>query len=144
MATCTLIPSSGSSPRVRGKPASHYGESLRTGIIPASAGQTDRRACDGRFDSDHPRECGANLLEEETPGRIEGSSPRVRGKPSGMAVWPWSSRIIPASAGQTRPNSTRSRHDTDHPRECGANVNESYTESTGTGSSPRVRGKPCD
>ena len=50
-------------------------------------------------------------------------------------------RIIPAHAGQTRPNDHCAMPMPDHPRACGANVNRMIQGINGNGSSPRMRGK---
>ena len=78
-------PRRGSSPRVRGKP---FGSSFvhpSSGIIPASAGQTKPHLPDGMRPEDHPRECGANIAQAGAQRIMGGSSPRVRGKPTGRA-----------------------------------------------------------
>ena len=93
--------SSGSSPRMRGKPTCIIGVCAPTRIIPAHAGQTNMRVISPTEWPDHPRACGANqagvfgfLLEF-------GSSPRMRGKPLLPERADGTGRIIPAHAGQT-------------------------------------------
>ena len=54
----------------------------------------------------------------------------------------WETRIIPARAGQTPPNSPFRRFHPDHPRACGANGMVAVANRQIRGSSPRVRGKP--
>ena len=70
-----------------------------------------------------------------------GSSPRVRGKLASKLIPRLPARIIPASAGQTGHAPRRHTHPPDHPRECGANMTAVDMKASGTGSSPRVRGK---
>ena len=70
-------------------------------IIPAHAGQTVAAFIDFRVDADHPRACGANMGGSPEGEAQFGSSPRMRGKPSGSTGWRARSRIIPAHAGQT-------------------------------------------
>ena len=53
----------------------------------------------------------------------------------------WETRIIPARAGQTPPNSPFRRFHPDHPRACGANGMVAVANRQIRGSSPRVRGK---
>ena len=53
----------------------------------------------------------------------------------------WETRIIPARAGQTPPNSPFRRFHPDHPRACGANGLVAVANRQIRGSSPRVRGK---
>ena len=111
----------GSSPRVRGKRA-------------------DRERWPGRH-PDHPRECGANWDARGALGFRAGSSPRVRGKLGDAGGLPSSHRIIPASAGQTKPATAPTIRPADHPRECGANRPTICVPRWKRGSSPRVRGK---
>ncbi|KFI72987.1 hypothetical protein BMIN_0699 [Bifidobacterium minimum] len=91
----------GSSPRVRGKPDAVGSSDGRTGIIPASAGQTGILGNGTAHLTDHPRECGANGIKTDVSKAMKGSSPRVRGKPAVLAVGVDQLGIIPASAGQT-------------------------------------------
>ena len=72
----------GSSPRVRGKRLLYGAYVGAHRIIPARAGQTSSRACDGSARSDHPRACGANSSAYLRAAFVAGSSPRVRGKRS--------------------------------------------------------------
>ena len=132
---------SGSSPRMRGKPTTAAPLPRRHRIIPAHAGQTARRSHRSRTCPDHPRACGANRRVRRGGGHGAGSSPRMRGKPSGCSPHPWEPRIIPAHAGQTRKQSHRRRRKTDHPRACGANLLGVGLYCGFRGSSPRMRGK---
>ena len=94
-------PSTGSSPRMRGK----LREPLRVlhdiRIIPAHAGQTSWAVSVRYAFADHPRACGANLPEAYLVRDVLGSSPRMRGKRHGDRAQPRTLRIIPAHAGQT-------------------------------------------
>ena len=92
----------GSSPRVRGTRVPVRPVSLRTGIIPACAGNTGRALPFERLLWDHPRVCGEHEDDDGNPQSEAGSSPRVRGTPEwhgGVDVAPG---IIPACAGNTR------------------------------------------
>ena len=131
----------GSSPRVRGKPSHLPAVTVNDRIIPASAGQTGRRCGMRSSRSDHPRECGANVAVGGDRAHAHGSSPRVRGKPHPAVRHRVQRRIIPASAGQTDRRAKQFSLGADHPRECGANVNQMRAEDACHGSSPRVRGK---
>ena len=93
---------SGSSPRMRGKPARGLSRKGRPRIIPAHAGQTTWRSCAASNPADHPRACGANPLGQINVSGFAGSSPRMRGKRSSSALAASAKRIIPAHAGQTR------------------------------------------
>ena len=132
----------GSSPRVRGKQVKGVLRAQFGRIIPASAGQTASRSCCRGSAGDHPRECGANRALADKSVFEGGSSPRVRGKRRWRCGRLPSSRIIPASAGQTLSPGCWPGYPSDHPRECGANVADLVDDRPRHGSSPRVRGKP--
>ena len=133
----------GSSPRVRGKRLSCSLLCSFSRIIPASAGQTCTSYDVNSLYPDHPRECGANGCGCVAGDFEHGSSPRVRGKPSGFSGSRNALRIIPASAGQTDCFLHCFVVNTDHPRECGANLSAVPCATAAAGSSPRVRGKRC-
>ena len=71
--------------------------------------------------ADHPRSCGANLVNVKPPRKHDGSSPLVRGQRSGVPV---------IGAGGL-----------DHPRSCGANSLSALSGPALCGSSPLVRGQ---
>ncbi|RYP99501.1 hypothetical protein PG22506_1228 [Bifidobacterium pseudolongum subsp. globosum] len=152
--------SSGSSPRMRGKLViGDLFEKLQR-IIPAHAGQTTTasppatpctdhpRACgaNGKCHPppgppDHPRACGANSANWTSTTGPDGSSPRMRGKPSAPFAAQQAVRIIPAHAGQTSWCWRTRRPGSDHPRACGANDAKEPFDVVEDGSSPRMRGK---
>ena len=70
-----------------------------------------------------------------------GSSPRVRGKPSGNRAQGGICGLIPACAGKTPSDTNRHPYAWAHPRVCGENQDTNVLDLTGAGSSPRVRGK---
>ena len=72
---------------------------------------------------------------------LDGSSPRVRGKPRGRPRHPVRRGLIPACAGKTRRTPARCRRQWAHPRVCGENFGSIRKINGGKGSSPRVRGK---
>ncbi|OZG55702.1 hypothetical protein BTIS_1929 [Bifidobacterium tissieri] len=78
----------------------------------------------------------------KVPITLNGSSPRVRGKPMRRRPARRRGRIIPACAGQTGKRGNPYGCGTDHPRVCGANHLLSVLVLRNSGSSPRVRGKP--
>ena len=119
----TFTVTSGSSPRMRGKPSTRGLQGTRRRIIPAHAGQTLRCTRASGATSDHPRACGANYGSNSTFQSFSGSSPRMRGKRS------------PSCLAASRPDSP------DHPRACGANSFTPAFNWPSTGSSPRMRGK---
>ena len=131
----------GSSPRVRGKRSRSTRHCRCSWIIPARAGQTQETSGKNTGDADHPRACGANRFFPSAVVCAFGSSPRVRGKQRLTGRFRATVRIIPARAGQTDRQDRTARHQTDHPRACGANTIFSAKAVSSAGSSPRVRGK---
>ena len=65
----------------------------------------------------------------------------MRGKPVNFRRRRLPRRIIPAHAGQTGFWAPDAALSSDHPRACGANMLSVYTPCSGSGSSPRMRGK---
>ena len=133
--------STGSSPRVRGKPSTTRSAAWPEGLIPARAGKTARWPVLGEQARAHPRACGENRTDLIEVTHYPGSSPRVRGKPGKAGQSIPLARLIPARAGKTprgRPAGGRRRA---HPRACGENRAGGAPGSAMSGSSPRVRGK---
>ena len=78
-----FVRSQGSSPRMRGTPLvvdRHHGV---TGIIPAYAGNTDEFRKSSVILEDHPRVCGEHDSIHPSVIPATGSSPRMRGTPTG-------------------------------------------------------------
>ena len=71
----------GTSPRMRGKlrPKLGFTRSLRN--IPAYAGKTAQAAQAARVAAEHPRVCGENFTMKPRDFFLQGTSPRMRGKP---------------------------------------------------------------
>ena len=69
----------GSSPHVRGTRQGRHRSTRRPGIIPACAGNTQRRRIRGRRARDHPRMCGEHSSPSSKEAAMTGSSPHVRG-----------------------------------------------------------------
>ena len=137
----TFTVTSGSSPRMRGKPSTRGLQGTRRRIIPAHAGQTTSGLPGSVTSSDHPRACGANVSSDGMLSRCTGSSPRMRGKLVSRHAVDADVRIIPAHAGQTEQKALPHIFATDHPRACGANSPTSPSTGRHNGSSPRMRGK---
>ena len=91
----------------------------------------------------HPRVCGENLGGNPDILYVEGSSPRVRGKLVKLGYASNEGRLIPACAGKTQAGLKQSPATPAHPRVCGENQTHRTPETLAQGSSPRVRGKPC-
>ena len=131
----------GSSPRVRGKHDHPRGQRDRYRLIPACAGKTRRLASRSRRWGAHPRVCGENVDGVRGESRVDGSSPRVRGKP-GRACPPGAGPgLIPACAGKTGRGAGPWGDGAAHPRVCGENFTRKEWGEMLMGSSPRVRGK---
>ena len=100
---CTRLPLDfGSSPLVRGQLGGVEAEGEELRIIPARAGPTPRLAEHIAGDADHPRSCGANVVELAEFADYPGSSPLVRGQQFLRFLGSVDGRIIPARAGPTR------------------------------------------
>ena len=137
----TARPSLGSSPRVRGKPAARSSSPADRGLIPARAGKTGGSVCRSRSPRAHPRACGENMAEWWSWSKHNGSSPRVRGKRSGMTFPYLKTGLIPARAGKTMSPKSWPPTWRAHPRACGENAPADRHKLRELGSSPRVRGK---
>ena len=78
--TAAVAASSGSPPRVRGKPLSEWERLTRLRITPACAGKTEFHGIAFARNRDHPRVCGENSNSNFNSVKQKGSPPRVRGK----------------------------------------------------------------
>ena len=134
----------GSSPHVRGARQACDDALQESGIIPACAGSTTVGKTKLLFIWDHPRMCGEHELGDFAAFLDQGSSPHVRGAPTGDLLGVTIGGIIPACAGST-PTATRpSREPRDHPRMCGEHLPDVSLAVPLPGSSPHVRGaRPC-
>ena len=95
------ILSQGLSPRVRGKRLIALLVQDTQGSIPACAGETKRALSRGRVKRVYPRVCGGNRTDVAASGRLQGLSPRVRGKLISRPLVGDIPRSIPACAGET-------------------------------------------
>ena len=141
--TLRRIPSDcyqGSSPRMRGTPASCHRIAATRGIIPAYAGNTELPRDWRDTFWDHPRVCGEHQEKPAYRTRIEGSSPRMRGTRRAGPCCAGAVGIIPAYAGNTRRAQSSRPIQPDHPRVCGEHLVAMRQGWYQTGSSPRMRG----
>ena len=102
LATAVLRRSAaGSPPLARGKQDDASVRRSGPGITPARAGKT--RACGraGAVAPDHPRSRGENFVADSYLGRMSGSPPLARGKPSSSHRRQTPAGITPARAGKT-------------------------------------------
>ena len=130
----------GSSPRMRGTPASSEADAPDCGIIPAYAGNTDGCPWPCESDGDHPRVCGEHPKRGRTVRPSTGSSPRMRGTLRRRRCRAGYHGIIPAYAGNTDNLAVNRVHPWDHPRVCGEHGGFSAKVAKSKGSSPRMRG----
>ena len=134
----------GSSPRMRGTPVCVSDYNVRAGIIPAYAGNTFCRRIRVSGMRDHPRVCGEHTYKPRYDRGREGSSPRMRGTPAGMARIFNLAGIIPAYAGNTKRYYQTTNRLWDHPRVCGEHCRQRRRMRPQGGSSPRMRGTLCN
>ena len=90
-------------------------------LIPARAGKTMVTVALVGWPGAHPRACGENGLAGHALVVELGSSPRVRGKRSGMTFPYLKTGLIPARAGKTTRRPSPRTTPTAHPRACGEN-----------------------
>ena len=132
----------GSSPRVRGKRGPVSATDSHARLIPARAGKTSTSSTPAGTPRAHPRACGENVEPIAYATGGQGSSPRVRGKHPLAPLLAGVHGLIPARAGKTTSSPPPPRARRAHPRACGENECRRTGSPRGTGSSPRVRGKP--
>ena len=132
----------GLSPRTRGRRCGHKPGDHGYGSIPANAGETwlvyhthDSRRV-------YPRERGGDLVDDVAQDAKMGLSPRTRGRPRVAASWMVARGSIPANAGETLSQRTRSTSRRVYPRERGGDHPARQRLRKGAGLSPRTRGRP--
>ena len=130
----------GSSPRMRGTPASIHAIKLEPGIIPAHAGNTESKWLRQAKLEDHPRACGEHGSHFRASSPPMGSSPRMRGTHHPARAYGADRGIIPAHAGNTGFAMSAALRLTDHPRACGEHLDTLLKGVKPVGSSPRMRG----
>ena len=131
----------GTSPRMRGKQVEVFHHFPPAGNIPAYAGKTEFTGPGIIALGEHPRVCGENRGTTGTLVAFYGTSPRMRGKLAcSLGAIP-RSRNIPAYAGKTSGHDPIGGGQPEHPRVCGENMTGDGEHGSGTGTSPRMRGK---
>ena len=105
------------------------------------AGKTTKTQLIRKTAKDHPRVCGKNCVEVFVNRWYLGSPPRVREKLENVYGKTAQSRITPACAGKTSPETMASVIVRDHPRVCGKNYLMILLMLQHLGSPPRVREK---
>ena len=114
-----MVPTPGSSPRVRGTAGQRHTCRTCGRIIPACAGNRKNCVSVSSSSPDHPRVCGEQLKRQTPDVELTGSSPRVRGTEAAEGVAMTNLRIIPACAGNSTWRPASRRPSSDHPRVCG-------------------------
>ena len=132
----------GSSPRVRGTRSTPNSPPSDGRFIPACAGNAAPHGACLRASTVHPRVCGERVIAMNTSTKKPGSSPRVRGTPSGRNGLGGEARFIPACAGNAAASRVPFGAAPVHPRVCGERLNAQQVNVGEVGSSPRVRGTP--
>ncbi len=130
----------GSSPRMRGTPASWRAEGEVGGLIPAYAGNTGGRRRRRRSGPAHPRVCGEHLRNVVMVVHAVGSSPRMRGTLQDQPKRRAQPGLIPAYAGNTGRSPPCAWGHLAHPRVCGEHTPDDAKYTPIRGSSPRMRG----
>ena len=137
VATCCQ----GRSPRVRGRQQSIESDLRPQRSIPAGAGETDDQRCDGNGKRVDPRGCGGDRASMRVLSTTPGRSPRVRGRRRVDVADVDAQRSIPAGAGETGRERTAGGCGQVDPRGCGGDQDMIKRIISGTGRSPRVRGR---
>ena len=130
----------GSSPLARGTPPAFETSVFPCGLIPARAGNTQRRANLPRAHGAHPRSRGEHKTATPRSAASEGSSPLARGTLRRTSFPKKFFGLIPARAGNTpgAPNGWRTRRA--HPRSRGEHSPGISGIMPRPGSSPLARG----
>mgnify|MGYP000020939834 CR=1 FL=1 len=131
---------SGSSPLARGLPPKAGASAPARRIIPARAGFTHVAPSVVRGGGDHLRSRGVYTGRSPPPGANRGSSPLARGLRPHQGAHRNYPRIIPARAGFTATENTRTPVTPDHPRSRGVYPRGRTGAVRPAGSSPLARG----
>ena len=138
---CNAVNTSGTSPRVRGKPGPDSRRPQLPRYIPARAGEAGAPPPRARSIEVHPRACGGSAVGLAVTVAAGGTSPRVRGKPPVRGAERVERGYIPARAGEAAAASRAAARPRVHPRACGGSYWSDRYAQWSHGTSPRVRGK---
>ena len=130
----------GSSPHTRGTHGVALSLVQICRFIPAHAGNTAGYTYNVLLNTVHPRTRGEHSAGLFSVSQKAGSSPHTRGTRWPAHAVPWSSRFIPAHAGNTRSSCASCRACTVHPRTRGEHYDSSQHAIYCRGSSPHTRG----
>ena len=131
---------SGSSPLARGTLVCESFASAPTGLIPARAGNTRRKAHTRSCTRAHPRSRGEHLARRRVAISAGGSSPLARGTRRGNSLRARRVGLIPARAGNTPLLNLPFSRVRAHPRSRGEHVLLVSRQNGKSGSSPLARG----
>ena len=131
----------GASPLTRGKPVDQQAARRTDGRIPAHAGKTDSGKRSWIISRAHPRSRGENFLGGSPFPGDGGASPLTRGKPPEVNKGCQTQGRIPAHAGKTHTERTKTHAYRAHPRSRGENMKKADAEALKQGASPLTRGK---
>ena len=131
----------GSSPRGRGKQPADGLRCRCVRLIPTRAGKTPHLSLGWLPQAAHPRAGGENNGAVSLTLSQYGSSPHGRGKPTVAGSGSGVAGLIPAWAGKTFPERSRTWPQRAHPRMGGENSAGLVSTSPSSGSSPHGRGK---
>ena len=131
----------GTSPRMRGKPATSHTHTKSDRNIPAYAGKTLAGIRSRSTAAEHPRVCGENSFTQQPEIFPKGTSPRMRGKPTEVARAAQSVRNIPAYAGKTTSDFRSTSAFPEHPRVCGENPGYGVFDGSDKRNIPAYAGK---
>ena len=138
--SCRSMSFCGSSPRLRGTPASSTARPTTRRFIPAPAGNAQQGGRVRPRTPVHPRACGERSLRCVNSFSSCGSSPRLRGTLAMVSLLVCLARFIPAPAGNAASSGGRQSSQTVHPRACGERCTAAVVPFRPPGSSPRLRG----
>ena len=111
-----------------------------TRSIPACAGEPSQHFLQDSLDEVYPRVCGGTPPHTPPLATLPGLSPRVRGNPSVMSRIVFTTRSIPACAGEPAGPWANLAVARVYPRVCGGTGRGNDDGGAGGGLSPRVRG----
>ncbi len=134
------LSSPGSSPPARGTPADEDGSDGDDGLIPACAGNTQKRPSCRSTDRAHPRLRGEHIWSGVIDAMAAGSSPPARGTPGVPSGSGFMSGLIPACAGNTDTYTGPNSPSAAHPRLRGEHARCATASIFRRGSSPPARG----
>ena len=137
----TMLVSSGSPPRARGKADYVLRQGAGRGITPACAGKSIQKPLSITDGGDHPRVRGEKRTCSIWLRTTTGSPPRARGKDSHPQYAQCPRGITPACAGKRLPRRGERPRLGDHPRVRGEKATTRMVLVVLRGSPPRARGK---